>query len=233
MIGENEIKKRLYFLINNPFCVKKEDSSMLISISEKFPYFQIPKILYLKSIKESQKKSENNLKNLTIYATDRTVLFKYISYKNISDLELEVQNFSVLEKKLSFDKWIKISKKTIQRKSENPDLSNHKKLKFSQIDRFVANFPSNYTLKEKTKAKENFYLETDKNLKEKSIQENFFEAEKFKEIITETLAQTYLEQKKYPIALKAYKVLMEKYPKKKHLFVTKIEFIKKNITSNL
>lgn len=43
--------------------------------------------------------------------------------------------------------------------------------------------------------------------------------------MTETLAQIYIEQKQYEKAIKAYKILILKYPEKNSLFAKQIKEI--------
>ena len=50
-------------------------------------------------------------------------------------------------------------------------------------------------------------------------------------IMTETLAQIYLEQKKYENAIKAYRILILKYPEKSGFFADRIKAIK-NLQKN-
>jgi len=46
-------------------------------------------------------------------------------------------------------------------------------------------------------------------------------------LMTETLAKVYLEQKKYENAIKAYRILILKYPEKSGFFADRIKAIKK------
>ena len=49
--------------------------------------------------------------------------------------------------------------------------------------------------------------------------------------MTETLAKVYLEQKKYENAIKAYRILILKYPEKSGFFADRIKAIK-NLQKN-
>ena len=50
-------------------------------------------------------------------------------------------------------------------------------------------------------------------------------------LMTETLAKVYLEQKKYENAIKAYRILILKYPEKSGFFADRIKAIK-NLQKN-
>ena len=50
-------------------------------------------------------------------------------------------------------------------------------------------------------------------------------------LMTETLAKVYLEQKKYENAIKAYRILILKYPEKSGFFADRIKAIK-NLQNN-
>ncbi|MEG0697937.1 MAG: tetratricopeptide repeat protein, partial [Algoriella sp.] len=50
-------------------------------------------------------------------------------------------------------------------------------------------------------------------------------SEEYSDLMTETLAQIYIEQKKYDKAIKAYKILILKYPEKNSLFANRIKGI--------
>ena len=51
-------------------------------------------------------------------------------------------------------------------------------------------------------------------------------------LITETLAKIYVNQEKYNKAIRAYKILSLKYPKKSSFFADRIEKIK-NLKNNI
>lgn len=200
-------------------------------VLEAYPYFQAARMIQLKGLQnEKSFKFNDALKKTAAYTTDRSVLFDFITTPNnifeekvsetISDLHktISVSNKNTLSETLnlgkplvfddaethSFNEWLQLKQiKPIERNEakteKNVDL----------IDNFI-----------KTNPKINPLKIIEKNtISNKSIQEN-------PSIMTETLAKVYLEQKKYEKAIKAYTILILKYPEKSGFFADQIRAIK-------
>ena len=92
--------------------------------------------------------------------------------------------------------------------SEQKSLVSKEEVKNNVIEKFIEKEPKISKLKE----------ESDFIVKEKSTN--------ISHLMTETLANLYVEQKLYAKAIKAYEVLIGKYPQKEERFNEKIQEIK-------
>jgi hypothetical protein len=108
----------------------------------------------------------------------------------------------------SFNDWLKIC--SGQKVEEKPI---DKKQKSDLIDKFILE----ETSKAIAKPKAEFYSAETMAKKSITDDENF---------VTETLASIYLRQGNLPKALRAYEILMVKYPEKIHIFAPLLEKIK-------
>jgi tetratricopeptide (TPR) repeat protein len=110
----------------------------------------------------------------------------------------------------SFNEWMQlISQKPILRE-EKQNLAIPNNDKFTIIDKFIKSNP-------KIKPVDKNTTFTDISLESSSDDES---------LMTETLAKVYLEQKKYEKAIKAYRILILKYPEKSGFFADRIKAIK-------
>jgi tetratricopeptide (TPR) repeat protein len=108
----------------------------------------------------------------------------------------------------SFNEWMQlIAQKPIVRK-ENPIPKIE--AKFNLIDKFIELNPK---IKPVDKNAINISVNLDSSTENESL-------------MTETLAKVYLEQKKYENAIKAYRILILKYPEKSGFFADRIKAIK-------
>ncbi|MBE0424236.1 MAG: hypothetical protein IBX66_09910 [Lutibacter sp.] len=112
----------------------------------------------------------------------------------------------------SFNEWMQlIAQKPIKRE-EIPSRKIEKiEEKFNLIDRFIELNPK---IKPVDKNAINLDVITESSAENESL-------------MTETLAKVYLEQKKYENAIKAYRILILKYPEKSGFFADRIKAIKK------
>ncbi|WP_298287284.1 tetratricopeptide repeat protein [uncultured Lutibacter sp.] len=111
----------------------------------------------------------------------------------------------------SFNEWMQlISKNPILREKSKPENSPNDHPKFKLIDQFIETNPKINPI--------------DKNIPNKDISLESLSEDK--SIMTETLAKVYLEQKKYENAIKAYRILILKYPEKSGFFADRIKAIK-------
>ena len=124
--------------------------------------------------------------------------------------------FSINEKH-SFQEWLQLSRiEPIVRKKENLvsketiALEEEKKKKTELIDKFIESSPKISPLRQE---------DVIKTYAEQSDADTSY-------LMTETLARVYLEQKKYQKAIKAYEILILKYPEKSSFFADRISDIK-------
>jgi tetratricopeptide (TPR) repeat protein len=116
----------------------------------------------------------------------------------------------------SFDEWMQlIAQKPISREEIPVRKIEEIEEKFNLIDKFIESNP-----KIKPVDKNTIGLDV--------IMEGVTENES---LMTETLAKVYLEQKKYENAIKAYRILILKYPEKSGFFADRIKAIK-NLQKN-
>lgn len=128
---------------------------------------------------------------------------------------IETESPAIVEsnQNLSFGDWLKVGQKqhlVIEKETEE-DLLKIEKQKV--IDNFLANTPKITPLDKE-------------NTAPTPVLPSHNQAE-FTELMTETLAQIYLEQHKYDKAIRAYKILSLKYPKKNTYFADRISEIEK------
>ena len=214
--------------------------SQMALLIEKYPYFQLPRFFLTKSLKDQNKNGlDIALNQLALYTANRGLLKQKIeskvkSTKKVKDTKpsnttKKIQNnFQSIAKekklksqsnkkvrfskdlKLSFLDWIKYTEE-----NQNIQIQESKKLeplknKLSIIDRFIEADPKISPM--------------EKNEPIESLINGDFNSE---ELMTESLAKILLRQKKYKKAIKAYKILSLKYPKKMVFFAGQIQKIKK------
>lgn len=138
--------------------------------------------------------------------------------------EVVVQDSAIIEEKLnnnldkesfSFSDWLKKvpsqskDQKTIEAEQETAE----REIKYKLIDDFLEKNPKIIPMKK-----------TD--ITPIQVSSNFsHNSEEYSDLMTETLAQIYIEQRKYDKAIKAYKILILKYPEKNSLFANRIKEI--------
>ena len=215
----------------NPDKIDKLFIDKIEPVLEAYPYFQAARILHLKGLQNQESfKFNDALKKTAAYTTDRSVLFDFICSSNqivkantketISELPKTISEhhkntpletlsigkplvFNATETH-SFNEWLQLKQlEPIHREETKPDEPN------DLIENFIKTNPKIKPLKTIEKAP--IFIE--------SIQEN-------PNIMTETLAKVYLEQKKYEKAIKAYQILILKYPEKSGFFADQIRAIK-------
>lgn len=218
-------------ILINPSKIDKLFMDKIEPVLEAYPYFQAARILHLKGLQnEKSFKFNDALKKTAAYTTNRSILFDFIITPNkifeekvnetISDLHktISVNNKNTLSETLnlgkplvfdatethSFNEWLQLKQiKPIERYDAKIEKT------VDLIENFIKTNPKIKPLKiiEKT------------TIANESIQENL-------SIMTETLAKVYLEQKKYEKAIKAYTILILKYPEKSGFFADQIRAIK-------
>ena len=139
---------------------------------------------------------------------------KEVVEKETSIIE-EKENNNLDKESFSFSDWLKKvpsqskDKKTIEAEQETAE----REIKYKLIDDFLEKNPKIIPMKK-----------TD--ITPIQVSSNFsHNSEEYSDLMTETLAQIYIEQKKYDKAIKAYKILILKYPEKNSLFANRIKEI--------
>ena len=85
-------------LIKNPSQLKLSDLSLLSEVIEKYPYFQAPRAVRLKSLKEQENYLYNQkLKETAAYTVDRGVLFDFITSKVFTTTKTAIREKEALE----------------------------------------------------------------------------------------------------------------------------------------
>jgi tetratricopeptide (TPR) repeat protein len=199
---ENE---KLNNLIANPGILNNETVIELKLLTEKYPWFQLGWMLYLKNLKEIESLDfESVLKKVAVLVSDRKLLYNYLN--------------SETQKK--FDK--KDGEGIFLEFGETGSLTENGEGN-SLIDKFLQTNPGSIRrVPEVSTSAEN---ENRLNVAEKSVTEN-------DELITETLASIYFQQKNYEKAKESYQKLSLKYPEKSIYFAARIEEIEKLRNTN-
>lgn len=207
-------KKNFIKILQNPENLTAEELSFLDEINREFPYFQISKAIYLKTLKENDDiKFKKFLRSTAAYSRDRKILFDFINksqnqnekvYFNKNEITTVQSEYKIIQEEIieenSFVEWLKLSNlKPIDRSNET-----------ETIDKFISEKP-----KLKVEVNEND-LNNDKadNLSNQA------------DYMTETLAKLYLNQKNYEKAIQSYKILILKFPEKNSYFADQIKKIK-------
>tara|TARA_B100001029_G_scaffold165355_1_gene156947 strand:+ start:4105 stop:4827 length:723 start_codon:yes stop_codon:yes gene_type:complete len=229
--------ENLFNLIDQYDPLDKNTALEFLSLSEKYPYFQLPIFYHTKSLKEQGSDHyKENLNKLALKTMDRGILKnlmetpikahtpfeikKPIIEKKSNKIQVDGDNKVLIDNrrnkeinklKLSFIDWIEFTEdKNINRELEIvEDKKSPLQDKLSIINKFIENDPKIPPI--------------DKS--ENSFDEIVFD-DYSNELMTETLAKVLVKQKKYKKAIRAYKILCLKYPEKNVLFASQIEKIK-------
>ena len=207
-------KKNFIKILQNPENLTAEELSFLDEINREFPYFQISKAIYLKTLKENDDiKFKKFLRSTAAYSRDRKILFDFINksknqnekvYFNKNEITTVQSEYKIIEEENieenSFVEWLKLSNlKPIDRSNET-----------ETIDKFIS---------EKPKLK----VEVNENESNNDKADNLSNQAAY---MTETLAKLYLNQKNYEKAIQSYKILILKFPEKNSYFADQIKKIK-------
>jgi len=194
-------KKVILKILNNPKKLKKDDLTIIKSISENYPYFSPVRILHLLFSKKFNTIDYNNiLKSTSVASRDRSHLYYIINNDILTEEEkidlINELNQESFNQEISFLDWISKTKPTPIK--SNVNINNESNIDFKLNDLRVK--------------KHNDKIKITK-----------------KDYMTETLAKLYIQQEKFEDALKAYKILCLKYPEKISLFADQIKIIKNQI----
>ena len=239
------------YLLKHPQEVDTAQTEELENVISAFPYFQSARALYLKGLKnQGSFRYNQTLKTTAAYTTDRSILFDFITSSIFSTSESQLSEPNILEEIEVIDAEIikvlhqKITEAHSELKEENPskvleigkplefssneshsfgewlqlgtikpikreEPKDKKTIKFDLIDKFIASKPK--------------IKPVDLDAKQATI---IPQTTDYSSLMTETLAKVYLEQKKYGNAIKAYRILILKYPEKSSFFANRIKAIK-------
>lgn len=137
------------------------------------------------------------------------------SKPEVNDQKVEIGENNNSESTFSFTDWLKKvpSQSKTQKEIEEEQEIAEREIKYKLIDDFLEKNPKIVPMKK-----------TD--ITPANTPSNFVQnTEEYSDLMTETLAQIYIEQKKYDKAIKAYKILILKYPEKNSLFANRIKEI--------
>ena len=179
----------------------KKTSLILREILNEYPFFQSASAYYLKTLKDQKKESFEELLPKTAILTYNRSILRKWIFEK-NEYSID-ENLPIIEKYTFLDWFDKINESKSSLNS-----------KIDIIDNFIKNSPK-ISIDKKYIPTSEFKIDT--NLKD--------------DLITETLAKIYISQEKYNKAIKAYKILSLKYPKKSSFFADQIEKIK-NLKKN-
>jgi hypothetical protein len=204
--------------------ITEKSVDQLGAISKRYPYFHAAQALYLKGLKKHHNFKYNKvLKETAALTTERAVLFDFITNFTVFENPVASKNKPTSQKKNalnagepleftskekhSFSEWLQLGNaQPIERSTLKPQNTLPKKKDL--IDLFIENNPS--------------IPRVDKDCETTPDKKTVLDSQG---LMTETLAQVYLEQKKYKSAVKAYKILILKYPEKSGFFANQIKEI--------
>ena len=197
-----KISDKSYSKILKDFDPSDQSTSILLKeILNSYPFFQSASAYYLKTLKVQKKLSFNELLPKTAIVTFNRSILRNWIYEKKENTAGKKVNEI---EKYSFLDWFDV----INESESNLDN------KIDLIDNFIKNSP-------KINLDEEYVNDNDINTK----------SEIKDDLVTETLAKIYINQEKYNKAIKAYRILSLKYPKKSSFFADQIERIK-NLKKN-
>ena len=250
--------------------------SKMALLIEKYPYFQLPRFFYAKSLKDQNKKDLSiALNKVALYTADREVLIENIEstfrpplktepsleIKTISTKKTEIIEMGVPITSLMDEKSEKIKVKTDKIQKENPTFHLEKIKKKAQkisISKKTQDDTPKEDLKlsfidwiEFTEQRKKQYVDALQSQQEEPLRDKLQIIDRFietnpkippvgkteiitkdlnvdfnsNELMTETLAKVLIKQKKYKMAIKAYRILSLKYPEKNVFFAGQIQKI--------
>ena len=179
----------------------KKTSLILREILNEYPFFQSASAYYLKTLKDQKKESFEELLPKTAILTYNRSILRKWIFEK-NEYSID-KNLPIIDKYTFLDWFDQINESKSSLNS-----------KIDIIDNFIKNSPK-ISIDKKYIPTSEFKIDT--NIKD--------------DLITETLAKIYISQEKYNKAIKAYKILSLKYPKKSSYFADQIEKIK-NLKKN-
>lgn len=197
-------KEKIYSLLQNQWLLNAETVLELKLLTEKYPWYQLGWMLYLKNLKHIESPDfQTVLKKVAVIVSDRKLLYSFLN----SDTQKRSSKFETENSLPGFDDVNNV---------DNGESN-------SLIDKFLLSKPG--AIRRNPNDEDKGEKENRIDIAEKSITEN-------DELITDTLAGIYLQQKNYDKALIAYQKLSLKYPEKSIYFAARIEEIEKLRNTN-
>jgi len=211
----------------NPFILAAEpETSTPIAIDIKPQETSVEDIIekeeeLISEISPTEEQPETNVEISTSEAENSTTQTLGENPEKIETNTVETQE---LPTALTFSQWLSLSKnkpsipvvqnepkeKIEETKTDSTKPLNEKDIKFQLIEEFIEKSPK---------------ITPIKHQENPTPSEKVLNQVEYPDLMTETLAQIYTEQKKYDKAIRAYKILMLKYPEKEEIFTEKIEQI--------
>jgi tetratricopeptide (TPR) repeat protein len=213
-------KEQLIRYMNNPSSLDETTLSKLKEMINDFPYFALPRMLYLRNLKNLKSyKFEQELEHHALFIPSRVKLYKLLNETdNQSNVfELLPTNISLFEK-LGTDQGKTIQTQESYQLPGHPTATQKEDKKFNLIDKFLENKEIKPTVSTNT------FTPTDLSANSSEIKD---------ELITDTLAKIYIKQGFYEKALDAYEKLSLKFPEKNVYFARQIEEIKKLMSKEI
>ena len=103
-------KKNFIKILQNPENLTAEELSFLDEINREFPYFQISRAIYLKTLKENDDiKFKKFLRSTAAYSRDRKILFDFINksqnqnekvYFNKNEITTVQSEYKIIKEKI-------------------------------------------------------------------------------------------------------------------------------------
>jgi tetratricopeptide (TPR) repeat protein len=211
---------------------KQESTEQELIVEETVPFKETEE-LFVDSVEETMVETtveipteEENVEEMI--STEDSSLEKEIDVKleanqqNSTEIQEEEKEEEILKKSaietdnsaFTFSEWLNLPKKLEIEPSEPTSVvktPSEREIKFQLIEEFIEKAPK--ITPPSRDHSPNIVIEKPSN------------TEEYSDLMTETLAQIYTEQKKYEKAIRAYKILLIKYPEKEEYFMEKIEYI--------
>lgn len=200
-------RKVLFDFITSPIFITKTEKEV--------ENLEEIEVVDAEDVKALHKKITDTFSNKNI-ETDAIVAQNEEVEKEVDVLEIGKPIRFVSSEPHSFNEWMQlIAQKPIVREEIHVRKLEKIEEKYNLIDKFIELNPK---IKPVDKNAINMDVITDSSTENESL-------------MTETLAKVYLEQKKYENAIKAYRILILKYPEKSGFFADRIKAIK-NLQKN-
>lgn len=105
----------LHNILQNPSCIKPEDTPFLEELLQDFPYFQSARALYLQGLyKQKSFKYNTELKKTAAHTTDRDILFEFITSDDFVSYKPFTLVTDIKEKESKEDKSTKLIDSIVQ-----------------------------------------------------------------------------------------------------------------------
>jgi len=216
-IIEEEKQKEVEVIDNSISEIPKEENDSIVEIEK------IEEVI--QEIENIPVEQENNLEDDILNALQQTSEIEVEEEKNTINHSIIKEKETIIEETKiehidststhSFSDWLKRfpSQQKDQKTLEEEQEIAEREIKYKLIDDFLEKNPKIVPMKKVDVPSSNTTSNFGKN------------SEEYSDLMTETLAQIYIEQKKYDKAIKAYKILILKYPEKNGLFANRIKEI--------